>query len=249
MSMMLSFVRRHWLAALALFVALGGTSYAAVKLPANSVGTKQIKNGAVTKAKLASGVAVSGPQGPAGAAGSKGDAGPKGDPGAKGDAGANGTSGVNGTNGTNGTDGQDGLNGAALVSQTRCVGCPVAPTGAGARQIQVSDNQWTQGVNEADQVDMEIAWTPPAHSATCSGPGFGGQLAVKLDGQSSPMYQQQAMEGSAQQLFTGQMHVFAPLNNAVPHTLTVEVQTNCANSDAVSVQSVKMDVAAFMAQP
>lgn len=37
---------------LALFVALGGTTYAATSLPANSVGTKQLKNGAVTTAKL-----------------------------------------------------------------------------------------------------------------------------------------------------------------------------------------------------
>jgi hypothetical protein len=38
---------------IALFVALGGTSYAAItSLPANSVGTKQLKNFAVTGAKL-----------------------------------------------------------------------------------------------------------------------------------------------------------------------------------------------------
>ncbi len=38
---------------IALFVALGGTSYAAINaLPRNSVGTAQIKNGAVTGAKL-----------------------------------------------------------------------------------------------------------------------------------------------------------------------------------------------------
>ena len=38
---------------IALFVALGGTSYAAINsLPANSVGTVQIKNGAVTAPKL-----------------------------------------------------------------------------------------------------------------------------------------------------------------------------------------------------
>ena len=36
----------------ALFVALGGTGYAAVALPRNSVGTKQLKNGAVTQAKI-----------------------------------------------------------------------------------------------------------------------------------------------------------------------------------------------------
>jgi hypothetical protein len=40
---------------LALFVALGGTSYAAVNLPAGSVGTRQLRTGAVTNKKLAKG--------------------------------------------------------------------------------------------------------------------------------------------------------------------------------------------------
>ena len=35
-----------------LFIAMGGTSYAVIHLPANSVNTRQIKNGAVSKAKL-----------------------------------------------------------------------------------------------------------------------------------------------------------------------------------------------------
>jgi hypothetical protein len=38
---------------IALFVALGGSAYAAFDLPSNSVGTKQLKNGAVTTKKLA----------------------------------------------------------------------------------------------------------------------------------------------------------------------------------------------------
>ncbi len=41
-------------ACVALFVAMGGTSYAAVTLAANSVGTKQIKKNAVTSAKIKS---------------------------------------------------------------------------------------------------------------------------------------------------------------------------------------------------
>ena len=40
------------MATLALFVALGGGAYAAVKLPANSVGSKQLKPNAVTTPKL-----------------------------------------------------------------------------------------------------------------------------------------------------------------------------------------------------
>jgi hypothetical protein len=40
---------------LALVVALGGTAYAAATLPKNSVGTKQLKNKAVTTSKIANG--------------------------------------------------------------------------------------------------------------------------------------------------------------------------------------------------
>ena len=43
------------LAGVALVVALGGTSYAAVVLPANSVGTAQLKPNAVTSAKVLNG--------------------------------------------------------------------------------------------------------------------------------------------------------------------------------------------------
>jgi hypothetical protein len=46
------------IALIALFVALGGTSYAAINaLPKNSVGTKQLKNGAVTAKKINSSAA------------------------------------------------------------------------------------------------------------------------------------------------------------------------------------------------
>jgi hypothetical protein len=57
--------RRHrWLrvpspamivALIALFIALGGTSYAAIRLPANSVGTKQLQKNAVTGLKVKNG--------------------------------------------------------------------------------------------------------------------------------------------------------------------------------------------------
>ncbi len=44
------------IACLALVVALGGTSYAAITLPSNAVGTRQLRDRAVTSAKLANGV-------------------------------------------------------------------------------------------------------------------------------------------------------------------------------------------------
>jgi hypothetical protein len=75
-------------ATLALFVALGGTSYAAITLPRNSVGPAQIRTGAVgsteirdrsvhlkdltrsTRRALKGGTGAQGPAGPAGPAGS-----------------------------------------------------------------------------------------------------------------------------------------------------------------------------------
>lgn len=45
-------IRQHPIAYLALFIALGGTAYAATSLPPGSVGTRQLRNGAVTAAKV-----------------------------------------------------------------------------------------------------------------------------------------------------------------------------------------------------
>jgi hypothetical protein len=53
MTRILNHVRSNLIAYTALFVALGGTSYAAISLPANSVGTQQLRDGAVTSRKLA----------------------------------------------------------------------------------------------------------------------------------------------------------------------------------------------------
>jgi hypothetical protein len=52
---LLNHLKANVVAYLALFVALGGTSYAAINLPAGSVGTRQLRSGAVTNKKLAKG--------------------------------------------------------------------------------------------------------------------------------------------------------------------------------------------------
>ena len=92
---------------IALFVALGGTSYAAVKLPKNSVGSSQIKangvgssdvkNRSLRAVDFRAGDLPAGPQGQQGVQGQKGDKGEKGDP---------------------GTPGQDGVVGAVTVQRT-----------------------------------------------------------------------------------------------------------------------------------
>ena len=94
---MVNHLRRNAVAYAALFVALGGTSYAAVTLPRDSVGTRQLQNGAVTGPKVKahslraadflSGSLPAGPAGPAGAQGPAGTQGPAGAQGPTGPAG------------------------------------------------------------------------------------------------------------------------------------------------------------------
>jgi hypothetical protein len=77
-------------ASLALFLVLsGGAAYAASQLAKNSVGTKQLKNGAVTQAKISAAAQTA----LKGATGSKGEVGPKG---AQGDRGLEGKEGPEG---------------------------------------------------------------------------------------------------------------------------------------------------------
>src|SRR3954464_14453563 len=89
-------IRRHFtstIALLALFVALGGTTYAALKLPKNSVGSKQIKKNAVRSGKVKNGSLLKKdfragqlPRGRRGLPGTNGQDGQDGAPGAPGEA-------------------------------------------------------------------------------------------------------------------------------------------------------------------
>jgi len=70
-------------ACIALIVALGGTGYAAIKLPRNSVGNKQLRSNAVTSAKVRNGTLTAKDftssalkRGPRGPVGPKGDSAP-----------------------------------------------------------------------------------------------------------------------------------------------------------------------------
>lgn len=104
----LSYLRRHGVALLALFIALGGTSYAAAQLAKNSVGPRQIKphgvvrgdirpdavdgskvaDGTLSAQDFKAGGLPSGPQGPTGPAGPHGSPGPAGPAGKAGNFGA-----------------------------------------------------------------------------------------------------------------------------------------------------------------
>lgn len=90
-----TYLRRHHIGLLALFIALGGTSYAAVSLSADSVGARELKNQAVGASEIKDGSIMKrdlrerlyeGLRGGGGGAGSTGPAGPQGPPGPAGPA-------------------------------------------------------------------------------------------------------------------------------------------------------------------
>jgi hypothetical protein len=112
---MIKHLRRNLVAYLALFAALGGTSYAAIKLPRNSVGKAQIRRNAVTSAKVRDrsllardfkkGQLPAGPQGDTGPQGPAGQDGAPGAPGANGSQGPAGPGAIKLLRTTSGADG------------------------------------------------------------------------------------------------------------------------------------------------
>lgn len=126
-------------ATMALMIALGGTSYAAITLPKNSVGTHQLRNNSVTTAKVRNNsllredfkkgqlAGMAGPAGPAGPHGPVGPAGPAGPAGATGSDGPAGAQGPQGEQGPQGDPGE-AARAYAFVSGLACAGatgaCP-----------------------------------------------------------------------------------------------------------------------------
>ena len=122
MKSVLHHLRSNLIAYVALLVALSGTSYAAADklLPANSVGTKQVINGALLKKDFKPG------QLPRGARGAQGSPGPAGQQGVQGPAGAQ------------GVQGPAGL----LTSPNELEGLPCqSPDGPGTTEAVV-DHEW-----------------------------------------------------------------------------------------------------------
>jgi hypothetical protein len=138
------FTYANVIATLALFLALGGGgAWAATTISAGSVGTLQLKNGAVTGSKVSEGSLLAkdfmggqlpaGPTGPAGPAGAEGDPGPTGSKGPTGSQGLAGKSGERGSVGEPGEPGERGARGAkGETGETGETG-PRGPKGEGER--------------------------------------------------------------------------------------------------------------------
>jgi hypothetical protein len=194
----LRFLRGNAIGMLALFIALGGTTYAATALPKNSVGTKQLKKGAVTKAKINKKTIkqLKGNTGPAGPQGPAGPAGPTGATGAQGPQGIQGPPGPVGTVATladhrfaimwtSGTAAKyAAIRGDASIRDTNDAGLVVTKVGTGAYCIQAtSPNEGAVGVLQDDFADQSggIHGTIDVTmgiGSPCSATAPGAQIAV-----------------------------------------------------------------------
>src|SRR5215216_2414192 len=141
-------------ACVSLVVSLGGVSYAAGVLPKNSVGSKQLRKGAVQPSKVA-------PRAISLFKGQKGDPGLKGEPGPKGDTGIKGDPGPQGTPGPKGDVGPPGPFPAVL---------PSGKTMRGA--YSAYDVASGSGVPERDAISFgfPLASAPTAHFIPQAGP-------------------------------------------------------------------------------
>ena len=141
-------------ASIALFLALGGTSYAVTQLPRNSVGTAQLKKDAVTSTKIKDGAIATADLSQAARAELKGA---KGDTGAPG---ATGAQGAPGSQGTAGAQGDPGPTASAAASQVVAVPVTSSWTPVGSTTITTTFASRLQIVGTVQFARYSNAGTP-----------------------------------------------------------------------------------------
>ena len=165
-------LRANTVAYLAIFVALGGTSYAAIAIPNNSVGNKQLKKDAVDTKKVKNKTllkddfnASSLPAGPKGVDGVLGDRGTQGFQGNKGDQGDKGPNGDQGLPGTRLTESQSvsnnpGTNTDILATDTVLLTAPPLVTTAATRVHAAAVGTFVGDADSSTTCALKVNSTP-----------------------------------------------------------------------------------------
>jgi hypothetical protein len=251
---MLSAVLRHFrgnvVAYVALFAALGGTSYAAVTLAPGSVTTKALANGAVTNAKLARNSvganqlrhrSVSAADFKAGALATalKGLAGKKGTDGLSGIDGINGSGGPAGPTGPMGPAGHDGS--ASIAARIVGTGTVTAPHQA-STNVPLTGATWTQAANSLNLVTGSMRLEIPA---TCTG-SFGNELVVSVDGTPNTIALAPTTPANGTVTVPFVVSELTEPGSDTQHTLTAALANSCSKSgEDYTVSNVKIDVVNF----
>jgi hypothetical protein len=162
------------MATIAVFLVLGGGAYAASQLPKNSVGAKQLRNGAITPRKLSAGAkkALRGATGPKGAAGKPGKQGAQGKPGKEGPAGTALGYALVQENGTVDSGGSSGITSADVARESTGTYC-FDRVPAGTKSVVATANG--QGAEPVDSDRfVSVSFVPLADE-----PGLSGCASIK----------------------------------------------------------------------
>jgi hypothetical protein len=224
-----SHLRGNAVAYVALFTALGGTSYAAVRLAPGSVTSRAIANGAVTHSKLA--VHSIGPanfkpgalQSALGANGGK--------PGGKG--------GGAGPAGPQGAAGHDGS--ASVALRARSTGGISGPHGS-TTNIPLTSGSWTQAASDLNLLTGSATLTIPQ---ACTG-SFGNAVAISVDGIPNTFAVAPAAPAGATVTVPLVVSEVMEPGADTQHTVTAKLQNSCTKSgEDYSLSDLKLDVVNF----
>jgi hypothetical protein len=223
----LSHVKCNLVAYVALFVALGGSSYAAVRLTPGSVRTRALANSAVTHNKLAANSvtsaniangSLSGTDFKAGVLGRAGRTGAKGDQGAAGPTG-----------------------GASIGARADSTGAVGAAHGA-TTNVPLNGGAWTQQAGEVDLITGSMTVkTPPA----CTG-SFGNALTIAVDGVANTFGVPPQTPPSTTVTVPLVVGTLTEPDSDTKHQVTASLGNSCTkDGEDFTVNQVKLDVLKF----
>jgi hypothetical protein len=237
----LGHLRTNVIGYVALFAALGGTSYAAVRLKPNSVTSAALAKHAVTHAKLANNSVTSANVADHSLTGSDFKAGVLASAvkGVVGASGAGGAKGVAGSAGPTGAPGPQGLPGGATVgARARSAGSVSAPNGANTA-VALTGGTWTQLSNELDLIAGSMTVQIPA---SCTG-SFGNALIVSVDGTPATFAGAPSAPASGTVTVPFNVGTLTEPGQSTPHTITASFGNSCTKAgESYTVTAVRLDI-------
>ena len=237
-------VRGHAVGYVALFVALGGSSYAAVSLPRGSVGSAALAKGAVTHAKLATRSVTSANVAnhtltskdlKVGAIlqGLKGDAGARGSDGLAGIPGLQGAAGPQGVAGPAGKDGS-----ASIGAKVRLANSVTATHGA-QTTVPLASSSWTQSAGQLELLAGTVSLTVPS---TCTG-SFGNEMVISVDGSPATIAVAPTVPAGGSLNMPIVVGTLSEPDGNQQHTMTASFVNSCTKGgEDYAVNGAKLDV-------
>jgi hypothetical protein len=235
----LGHLRTNVIGYVALFAALGGTSYAAVRLKPNSVTSAALAKHAVTHVKLANNSVSSANVAAHSLNGSDFRPGVLASA-VKGVAGAGGEKGAVGAAGPAGAPGPQGLPGGASVGARAgmSAGSVSAPNGA-STAVPLTGGTWTQLSNELDLIAGSMTVQVPA---SCTG-SFGNALIVSVDGTPATFASAPTAPASGTATIPFNVGTLTEPGQSKAHTITASFGNSCTKAgESYTVTGLKLDI-------